>query len=265
MKPSVFLASVTQELPFIIRVADSLRDFAALCAFRSGAYARHDYTASLPARLAQLDEYDRRARLLIALDKCTGHCIGTLRISLSTQGEGPRAPYEPLGIVQGRHHAYVDRFAVHVADNHATVRYALIKAMWLLICSAGVPWIVCSALAPLARLYRGVGLYPLPGAEQGFRHPRLHDSALYYMCGGRSVEFYGNLHRAHPERAHWFGTVHHPDIQLPWPPSPDWIQLAPGPALLRGAGRPRHADGLQARHLNGGALETSSTSGEGAR
>lgn len=178
------LAPAMQELPFIVRVASFGSDFAALCAFRSQAYSRHDYTATLAARLARLDENDCRAFLMIALDKATGDCIGTLRISLTTRGEVPMAPYEPLGIVQGQHFAYVDRFAVHVADNHATVRLALIKAMWLLVCGEGAPWIVCSALAPLARLYRGVGLYAIPGAEEGFLHPRLHDTAHYYMCGG---------------------------------------------------------------------------------
>lgn len=225
---------LTQELPFTVRVASSDSDFAALCAFRAAAYSRHDYVAGLASRLAQFDDHDRRACLMIALDKAGGQCIGTLRISLSTRGELPKASYEPLGIIEGHHHAYLDRFAVHVAGNHSTVRLALIKAMWLFVCGQEVPWVVCSALAPLVRLYQGVGLRPLPGAEQGFRHPRVHDSALYYMCAGRSVEFFGNIHASNPERARWFGIVHHPDIQMPWPPSPDWIQLAPGPASCRG-------------------------------
>lgn len=218
-------AASSEELPFTVRVARSAADHDSLCVFRAAAYSRHDYTDSLAGRLAKLDEHDRRAFLLIALDKGSGKCVGTLRVSLTTCGDVPITPYEPLGIVHGHQFAYVDRFAVDVGPCHVAVRQALMKGMWLLACDRNVPWIVSSALAPLARLYRGVGLRPIPGAEGTFLNPKVHDTAPYSMCGSRTADLYGNVLGTAPDRARWFAHVHHPDIEMPWPPSPRWTQV----------------------------------------
>lgn len=208
-----------EDLPFVVRVAARPEEFQALCALRAGAYSRHSYTETLPSRLSQLDEYDERAYLLFASCKDSNDCLGTMRVSFSTHGETPIAVYENLGQVEGHHYAYIDRFAVNVAANHVQIRLALMKAMWLLVCEHEIPWVVASALAPLARLYRGVGLLPIPGAEAGFLHPKLHDTAHYYMVGGPTLELHANINKRSREVARYFGEVKHPDIHIAWPPA----------------------------------------------
>lgn len=214
-----FSNSPVEYLPFVVHTAQTPEDFNALCRLRSLAYARHNYTASLPGRLACLDDFDIRGVLLMATCKATKECIGTLRVSFSERGETPRSPYEPLGIIGDSAFAYIDRFAVEVGERHITIRRALMKAMWLMVCEHETPWVVASALAPLARLYRGVGMGPIPGAGGGFRHPKLHDTALYYVVGGKTEDLHRNVFLRRPEDAEFFSSVRHPDILGEWPPA----------------------------------------------
>lgn len=207
-----------QSLPFTVRPARTEEDFAALCSMRSEAYARHDYTASLAGRLAYMDAHDRKSTLLIALDKVTGDCLGTQRINFSDRGPTPIAEDENLEETNGESFAYIDRFAVANVTNHVEIRLALMKAMWLHVCEEESKWVVASALAPLVRLYKRVGLRPLRGNEEGKIHATLHETKPYFTIGGRIEELLDNVERSSPGGSRFFVTVRHPDIEHQWPP-----------------------------------------------
>lgn len=186
---------------------------------RSAAYGRHAYTATLSSRLAVLDEDDRRATLLIAQDKQSGECLGTLRISFSVRGLTPHDPKEDLSELEGQEFAYVDRFAV-TSDSqlHTEVRAAIMKSMWLHLCEHEVPWVIASSLKALTRLYATVGMRTIRGNEAGVLIPKLHDTKPYFTVGGRVEELFDNIQRRYPESLPYFVQVWHPDLEFAWPP-----------------------------------------------
>lgn len=202
-------------LPFLVREARTPEDLTMLCLTRSQCYSRHDYEPELCHRFRTPEEFDHRAVVLMAISKASGECLGTIRVNFSTTGPMPMCEDENVSELGAQPFAYVDRFAVKRVRGHIDVRLALMKAMWLLVSGRQVPWVVACAMAPLARLYRGVGLRALVGAEAGIANPKLHPTELYFVVGDKTDVLLDNMREWNPPLAPFFEGMNHPDICYP--------------------------------------------------
>jgi hypothetical protein len=208
---------ITEELPFVVRLARAQHDFDALCAVRSQAYGRHAYVSQVSENLAAIDDKDRRAFLLVAAEKASQAVIGTMRLSSSLRGPTPMnrhvlAQSQDLGLAD-RSFLYCDRVAVSTGEMAEQVSLGLFKCMWKIALQERVDWVFGSALKPLARRYRRVAMHLLNPEADGFEMPHLH-ADKYYAIGGCVERLATNLKEMAQQNCSYFLERYHPDLDV---------------------------------------------------
>lgn len=205
--------TVTEQVPFTIRVAQSDVDFDKAVRMRHAAYARH--VPAVAERLRAPEPYDRQPGIvvLIAESKLDGSPLGTMRIHTSRFGplplEGsvelpealrnaPRSEANRLGIVNGR----IGRL----------VKLMLFKAYYRYCLATGIGWMVIAARSPLDRQYEALLFTDLFG---GRYIPMRHGGNIPHRVLALEVAM---AERRWALAGHalydFMGRTYHPDIEL---------------------------------------------------
>lgn len=144
---------------------------------RRRAYRRHGY----PELPIEPDRHDLNpSTAILTVDDATGQAIATMRVCFN---EGSTIDWsqriELPSTFAGRRIAFFERLAVDgEGRTNARVKQLLFKAAWSLTEAAGVEMIVVATIAPLNRLFEGIGFTNVfgPGATRSVDwHPaRFH-------------------------------------------------------------------------------------------
>lgn len=148
----------TASLGFVVRLANSDDDFRDACHVRAIAYGHHD--PEMGPKFGDVETLDKSEGTVVLLcrDRCTGACVGTLRIQVS--GFGPLTIESSLHLpawLASRPRAQISRLAV-VAGASNVVKLLLMKASYQYCLATQVRWMVIGARsAALIRNYRSLG------------------------------------------------------------------------------------------------------------
>lgn len=156
-KPNVVPFTLTQRLPFTVRIARSEAELERAVTIRHAAYARHvPALASLLARPEPADR-DAAANVLLAEARLDGAPLGTLRIETNRRGRIPieRSVALPPRL-RGRRLAEATRLGVCGSRIGRVVKTMLFKAFYRLCRAQGIEYMVIGARSPLDRPYEAL-------------------------------------------------------------------------------------------------------------
>lgn len=206
--------SLSQRLPFTIRVARSERQVLGAVEIRHAAYARHVPALAERLLLPEALDRDAGAAVLLAEAKLDGAPLGTLRIE--TNRDRPLAIEQSVALpawLRRRSLAEATRLGVCASRVGRVVKIMLFKAFYQYCRQAGIDWMVIGARSPLDRQYEALLFRDVfPG--RGFV-PLAHAANLPHRILGFELETAEERWRqaAHPLYS-LFCQTEHPDIDL---------------------------------------------------
>jgi len=235
-------AKTIERLPFTIRRVDSDEDMEKAVRVRHAAYARHIPQFAQTLTAPEQSDYAEGAVVLLAESKLDGSALGSTRIRNNF--------YQPLSVeasitlpewLQQRRLAEVTRLSVNEGRIGAMVKVALLKACVSYCQDNAIEWALATGRAPIDRQYERLLFVDLFADKQPV--PLKHVGNIPHRVMGFEIDTIKARWSAakHP-MLDFFCHIHHPDIDIRFPPE------------LGHAAATRHASRLAHANVAGRAM-----------
>jgi hypothetical protein len=203
----------TQHLPFRVILARTDDQLRRAVAVRASAFGRK--SLELATILGQPEPADltEDSIVLIAEDKVTGNCVGTMRIATNL-----RRPLDIESIegmpeqVIGRRVARAERLGIATREYASLVKVALFKALHRYCLALQIEWIVVQVTPPRDKDYRALGFFEiLPDAKfESFIIPGVKQICLAFNAESAERRFKSVDHMLYE----FMFATWHPDIDV---------------------------------------------------